>query len=202
MNIAGLTAQQIRSVVQARRSLPIPATVHAGMVARQEILKSTDGHRLMNRATNDATQNCREAGITEAHAIITFQVCSEEYLMGEQTKEVISQDDYDTLTFAFRSVLDPVTVPEHLSQRLRNYQLPTEEKTSMPNKPAPKPTTAAKGRKPAGNRPNSAAGRKRATEAPTKAKRPAPTKPARVVVPRKVAKKQVDALQDFLDGKD
>ncbi len=199
LDITSLYKDQIREVIAARRSLPIPATVHAGMVARTEILKLDNGYKLLNKATNDATQACRDTGITEASSLITFQVCSEEYVMAEATKEVIEQEDYDVLTYPFRSVLDPASVPEDLSRRVHHHK-PPEETIPMPNKPAPKPTAASRGRKVAQTRPSGAAGRERTVVPPSKPKKTAPKPVKKVRAPYK--RRQVNALQDFLDGKD
>src|SRR5258708_32744113 len=93
--------------------------------------------------------------------------------MAEATKEVIEQEDYDVLTYPFRSVLDPASVPEDLARRVHHHK-PPEETIPMPNKPAPKPTAASRGRKVAQTRPSSTAGRKRAVAPPNKPKKTGP----------------------------
>jgi hypothetical protein len=103
------------------------------------MFKEPDGYKRMNTATNEATRLCRELGITEPPTLITFQVCSEEYTMAEAVKGRISEEHYDLLTFAFRSVLDPQSVPEQLRQRVKVSHQERKPLAAAPEAPeAPK----------------------------------------------------------------
>lgn len=182
--ITKVSANQIYAVVEARRSLPIPSILGANVLARDFMFKQPDGYKGMNKATNDATRAIRDAGISEPATTITFQVCSEEYTMAEAVKDRISQEHYDLLTFAFRSVLDPESVPIELRQRLAR------------SKPPDRPLI------PPAERPQEAPAAPKAKARHTVAAKPKPAAKASVEAKGKkfkVSQSQMDEMKEFME---
>lgn len=147
--ISDLTKEQIIGVVDARRELSIIAVSKAAHVAGDLFLRNREAHSLLNQTTNQATKACRETEVNDSHRIITFQVTACEYVTAEAVKDQLTPVDYDILTFAFRAVLEPDSVPAALQPHLARLGRPAaaaHKPSVAPNgaKRSPAPKAASK----------------------------------------------------------
>lgn len=150
--IGQLTKQQILKVIAARRSMSIPVVSKAARTAGDVLLQDKTAHDLLTMTTNLATRNCREAEVSDAHNIITFQVTACEYVTAVQVKEQISEADYGILTYPFRVAMEEAAGPAEAPSKAATATNGTARRSKRP--PAPKPATGRTAPKPKATQPS------------------------------------------------